>query len=618
MPVLSKRILDDIRSRCDIVDVIGGVVRLHKAGATFKGLCPFHQEKTPSFNVNPGKQIFHCFGCGVGGDVFAFVMKREGLDFMGSVRVLAQKAGVTLEFEAGAGGPERAERERLYAIHAELAKEYHRLLLSDSRADPARRYLAGRDLGAEVIESFQIGYAPESWDFVVAWAREKNFPAEQLLAAGLVAQSEKPESKGRLYDRFRNRIMFPICDEQGRVVAFSGRILIADPKAAKYVNSPETPIFRKSNLLFALNKARPAIVESRTAVVCEGQIDVIRCHAAGFSNAVASQGTAFTDHHARIIRRFADRVVLVFDPDTAGQNAALKTSLLFTEAGLDVQVARLPDGKDPDLFIRENGRAGFEKVLAGARHALDFLVEIHSVREDVKTSSGLRRVEQAGFEMVLRMPGMVERQSLLQRLAQRLGVSPQAVRADFDAYESRERARILRPAEPEAGPDPPAAVPPPPPEEAMLLEHLAADPELMPLADAYAPPVLFLHPLCRHVLASMMTSRRAGEDWMASLTARAGRGDGLMELATAIQMAPSKAGKHEFSREDAVKALILRLWTRYLKARKSDLQRQAAVGAEVDPRFYQLTGDIKALHNWDEGLAIIEAHLDELGGQKGS
>jgi DNA primase len=374
MPVLSKRILDDIRSRCDIVEVIGGAIRLHKAGGTFKGLCPFHQEKTPSFNVNPAKQIYHCFGCGAGGDVFAFVMKREGLDFMGAVRQLAQRANVKLEFEEGAGGPERAAREALYTIHAELAKEYHRVLLQDPRADAARRYLAGRDLGAEVIEKFQIGYAPESWDFAVEWARAKKFQVDQLLASGLVAQSERPDSRSRFYDRFRNRVMFPICDEQGRVVAFSGRILVADPKAAKYVNSPETPIFRKSNILFALNKARPAIVESRTAVVCEGQIDVIRCHAAGFTNAVASQGTAFTDHHARIIRRFADRVVLVFDPDTAGQNAALKTGLLFTEAGLDVRVARLPAGKDPDLFIRENGREGFEKVLTEARHALDFLV----------------------------------------------------------------------------------------------------------------------------------------------------------------------------------------------------------------------------------------------------
>jgi hypothetical protein len=231
----------------------------------------------------------------------------------------------------------------------------------------------------------------------------------------------------------------------------------------------------------------------------------------------------------------------------------------------------------------------------------------------VKSSSGLRRIEQAAFEMVLRMPGMVERQSLLQRLAQRLAVSPQAVKGDFESYESRERARGSRPAEPDAGTAPAAAAPPPPPEEAMLLEHLAADPELLPLAEAYAPLFLFGHPLCKRLLESMLASRKRDEDWMASLTAGAARGDGLMELASAIQMAPSKAGTHEFSREDAVKALILRLWTRHLKARKADMQRQAAAGTEVDPRFYQLTGDIKALHNWDEGLAIIESHLEEPG-----
>jgi DNA primase len=609
MPVLSKRILDDIRTRADIVDVIGAVVRLQKAGGRFRGLCPFHQEKTPSFHVNPDRQIFHCFGCGAGGDVFAFVMKREGLDFMGAVRILAQKAGVTLEFEAGgAGGPERQERERLYSLHAEMAKEFHRLLLEDPRAAEARRYLAGRDLGEAVVKDFQIGYAPDGWSHVIDWAAARQFTIQELQSAGLVAQSDK-DGRIRYYDRFRNRIMFPICDEQGRVVAFSGRILVNDPKAAKYVNSPETPIFRKSHILFGLHRARPAIVETRTALVCEGQIDTIRCHAAGFTNAVASQGTAFTENHARIIRRFADRVALVFDPDKAGQTAALKTALLFAEAGLDVRVARLPEGKDPDLFIREQGRVGFEKILAEARHALDFVVEIHSAREDVGSSSGLHRVEQAAFELIRKMTGQVERQELMQRLARLLGFNPQAVKSDFDAFEAKERARAFRPGEPE--PAAPAVEKMPlPPEEVMLLEHLSADPELIPLGEAYVPPKLLSHPLCRQLLALMVEARKAGDDWL-TLASEQGRDAGLMELATAIQMAPSKAGKAEFSRQDAVEALILRLWMRRLKARKMELQRQAGAGGEVDPRFYQMTGDIKGLHSWKDGLAIIESYLME-------
>jgi len=613
MPVLSKRILDDIRSRCEISDVIGGVVRLQKAGANFKGLCPFHQEKTPSFHINTARQMYHCFGCGAGGDVFAFVMKREGLDFMGAVRLLAGRAGVKLEFEEGAGGPERAERERLYAIHDALAKEFHRVLLSDPRAESARRYLAGRDLGETVIADFQLGFAPDGWDFVMDWAKRQKVPEDALLGAGLVARAEKP-GEARYYDRFRNRIMFPIWDEQGRVVAFSGRILTADPKAAKYVNSPETPIFRKSNLLFALNKARPAIVESRTALVCEGQIDVIRCHAAGFPNAVASQGTAFTENHARIIRRYADRVVLVFDPDTAGQNAAVKTGTLFTEAGLDVRVARLPAGKDPDLFIRERGRAGFETVLSEALHVLDFLVELLSGREDMRSPSGLRRVEHAAFDLVMRSPEQVERQALVQRLAGRLGVNPLAVRADYEAYEARARARAARAGgpEPEAAEPTEAASAPPPPEELMLLEHLAADTELVPLAEAYAPPLLFTHASCRRLLLAMIEARKAGDDWMETLTAVVERDVPLLTFASAVQMAPSKAGRHEFSREDAVKDLIRRLWTRYLKAQKAELQRRAAAGGEVDSRFYQLTGDLKALHDWEGGLAIIEAHLAEM------
>jgi DNA primase len=614
MPVLPKRILDDIRSRNDIVDVVGAVVRLTKAGSAFKGLCPFHQEKTPSFQVNPARQIFHCFGCGAGGDVFAFLMKREGLDFMGAVRQLAQKANIPLEFEDGpGGGAERAQREKLYAIHAELAKEYHRILLSDPRADAARRYLAGRELVGETVKDFQIGYAPDGWDFVTGWAKKAGVAEELLLLAGLTARAEpRPGMPERMYDRFRDRVMFPICDEQGRVVAFSGRIMKPDAKAAKYVNSPETPIFRKSAILFALHRARARIVEVRTAIVCEGQIDVIRCHSAGFTNAVASQGTAFTENHARIIRRFADRVILVFDPDAAGQNAGLKTGLLFTEAGLDVRVARLPEGKDPDLLIKEKGKEGFEAVLAEARQVLDFYVEVHSAREDVRNPSGLRRVEMAAFELIKRMPDLAERESLLQRLAQRLAVNPQAVQRDFDNFDARERARQSRPEEPLPKEPEQAAIKPPPPEEELLLEHLAADPGLIHLAEAYAPPVLFHHDWSRQMLAAMTEARRNAGDWRDVLTANTGRHEGVMTWAAAVQMAPSKAGRQEFSREDAVKALILRLWVRHLKARKTDLQRQAASGGDVDPRFYQLTGDIKALNQWDEGLAIIEAHLEDL------
>jgi len=612
MPVLSKRILEEIRSRCDIVDVIGSTVRLQKAGANFKGLCPFHQEKTPSFHVNPARQIFHCFGCGAGGDLFAFIMKREGLDFMGAVRQLAARSGVALEFESDGDGVAREARESLYTLHAELAKEYHRLLLRDPRAEAARRYLAERELGESVVESFQIGFAPEGWDFVGRWAQAHGVAEARLIEAGFRVRSEAP-GESRCYDRFRNRIMFPIWDEQGRVVAFSGRLLVADAKAAKYVNSPETPIFRKSRLLFAMDKARAAIVESRLALVCEGQIDVIRCHAAGFTNAVASQGTAFTENHARLIRRFADRVTLVFDPDAAGQNASLKTGLLFAEAGLDVRVARLPPGQDPDQFIRQRGRAGFEQVLADARPMLDFLVDLVGSREDMGTSSGLSRVQQAAFDLIIRQPEQVGRQALVHRLAERLGAHPLAVRADYEAYEARARSRAFRSPEPAAAEAGPPKAEPPPPEELLLLEHLAADGELTAFAAPYLPPALFTHAGCRRLAAVLLAAGKAGGDWMERVAADPERDPELVALASAVQMAPSKAGRNEYTREDAVKGLILRLWVRYLKAQKADWQRHAAAGGEYGPRLYQLTGDIKALRDWAGGRAIIESYLAEMG-----
>jgi len=263
--LISKSVLDDIRFRCDIVDVIDAYITLPQKGTIIKALCPFHKEKTPSFNVNRQRQIFHCFGCGAGGDVFKFVMLYEHVDFIGAIKILAEKAGIPLQFKKGS--EPYADKEILLTIHEEAAALFHRQLLQSPDAQIAREYLHKRQITTEVIEDFMIGYAPESWDFLLQWALKKGHPLQMLDLAGLLIRREEDRGANPYYDRFRSRIMFPIRNEQGRIVAFSGRTLLQDPKAAKYVNSPETPLFRKSHILYALDRARREIVETREAII---------------------------------------------------------------------------------------------------------------------------------------------------------------------------------------------------------------------------------------------------------------------------------------------------------------------------------------------------------------
>ena len=363
---VTEQVIEEVRARIDIVELIGARLTLKKSGATFKGCCPFHHEKTPSFHVNPVKQFYHCFGCGEHGDVFTYLMKQDGLTFMDAVRTLADRVGVAIREDVDLHAQ---SRNQLYAIHAELAAFYQRCLKQTREAEVARQYLSSRQLSDEVVAHFGIGYAPLTpRDAILQWADKHRYTAEQLVSAGILAPPKNPDRPNDYYDRFRGRLMFPICDRQGRVVAFSGRILDAKSHPAKYVNSPETDIFTKSRVLYALDKAAAKIVKHprREAIVCEGQIDVIRCHACGFETAVASQGTAFTKEHVALLKKQADSVVLVFDGDSAGRKAALRTGALFLEEEIPVRVAALPKGEDPDSLLRDKGPGPFRELLESA------------------------------------------------------------------------------------------------------------------------------------------------------------------------------------------------------------------------------------------------------------
>ncbi len=320
---LSRATREQIRAANDIVEVIGSYLPLKRAGANFVALCPFHKEKTPSFNVNPQRQVFHCFGCHAGGDVFEFVKQYENIDFPEAVRRLAERARIPLTYEkSDPGSYGRPLKEQLLQIHKQIAQRWQNALASEAAGQLARDYLAQRGVSAEAIQLFRLGAAPDLWDDTVNWAKSKGYELSLVEQAGLILR--RTEGDG-YYDRFRRRLMFPICDEQGRVIGFSGRVLPGDEKAPKYVNSPETPIFTKSKVFFGLDKSRRAVLDAGYAVICEGQLDLIAAYMAGVQNVVAPLGTAFTADHARILRRYVTEVVSCFDSDEAGQTAAVRS-----------------------------------------------------------------------------------------------------------------------------------------------------------------------------------------------------------------------------------------------------------------------------------------------------
>jgi len=421
--------LDRIRTANDIVDVIGGYLPLKRAGANFTALCPFHKEKSPSFNVHPHKQIFHCFGCHKGGDVFTFVKEYENIGFVDAVRRLADRAKIPLEMDNNPGAQEaRHIKDQLLQIHDQLTTRWQSCLANEAAGQLARDYLAKRGVSEEGIKLFRIGAAPDAWDDTVNWATSKGFDLAVVEKAGLII---KKEETGRYYDRFRGRLMFPICDEQGRVIGFSGRVLAGDEKTAKYVNSPETPIFTKSKVFFALDKSKRAILDAGFAIVCEGQLDSIACFMAGVQNIVAPQGTAFTEQHARIIKRYVDEVVLCFDSDNAGQNAAVRALDSLLASGIAVRVAVMPPKDDPDSFIKANGGDAFRELIKRADGFFDYYLKRLCDTNDITTDKGRIAVVREMSEAVRKTGNPVLVDKYAQKTALRLGVTPEATRKEF-------------------------------------------------------------------------------------------------------------------------------------------------------------------------------------------
>ncbi len=427
MPPIPNEIIEQVAAANDIVEVIGGYFPLRRMGGTFKALCPFHQERTPSFNVNPHRQIFKCFGCGAGGSVFRFVMDYEHVDFPTAVRKLAEKANIKIpEAEMSAADYERADmRRRLLSLHADAAEFFHQQLMRGKSADAARDYMTKRGLSAEVAKSWKIGFAPDSWDGLLGPMRDGGYSEEELKQSGLFSTGEEGD---RMYDRFRGRVMFPICNDTGEVIAFSGRVLFAEASPAKYVNSPETLLFTKGAVLFGLNKSKRALIDKKQAIVCEGQVDLITAFEAGVQNVIAPQGTAFTDRQARILKRYVDEVVLCFDADAAGEKAAERSLPQLLAEGLLVRVVAMPQGEDPDSLIRKAGAEAFRERVAAAKDFFDYQIARQVRVPEFSTPRGKIAAARKLAELIAFLPEGIAREAVLSDAAMRLEVGQQDLR----------------------------------------------------------------------------------------------------------------------------------------------------------------------------------------------
>ncbi|MFZ3588186.1 DNA primase [Bacillus sp. DJP31] len=429
---ISEDIIEKIRNTIDIVDVVSEYVQLKKQGKNYFGLCPFHGENSPSFSVSTEKQIYHCFGCGAGGNIFSFLMEIEGLSFLEAIKHAAKNASVELpeSYDQPATSKYSSHELKMIEAHELLKKFYHHLLVNTKEGEQPLQYLNNRGLTKEIIDTFGIGYSPSSWDFATNFLQKRGFSLDLLESAGISIRN--PE--GRYFDRFRNRIMFPIWNLQGQVTAFSGRII--DSGEPKYLNSPETEIFQKSKTLYGFHLARSHIRKKQQAILLEGFVDAIALHRAGISNVIATMGTALTDEQIRIIRRNVDNVTVCYDSDKAGIEAAYRATSLLKAAGCEVRVAVMPEGLDPDDYINKFGESKFRTDVIGASltvmaFKLQYLRKGKDLRDEADRISYIDEV----LKEIAQLEKPVERDHYLRSLAEEFSISLEALKSQqFQVY----------------------------------------------------------------------------------------------------------------------------------------------------------------------------------------
>lgn len=430
--------VEEIKNKIDIVELISGYLTLKKAGVNYKGLCPFHSEKTPSFMVSSERQTFKCFGCGKGGDVFTFIEEIEGMDFYDSLKFLAGKAGVELKrrdnFNISGKSAEPTEKSKVFEINDLAAKLYHKILIDHPKADRARKYLAERGINEETIKNWQLGYAPRSWDLLIKFLAKKGFSEKEIFKAGMLVFGEN----GRYWDRFRGRIMFPISNISGQIVAFTGRVLDdSDPKVAKYLNSAESPIYIKGKTIYALNRARAEVRAQNTAVMVEGQMDVLACHQAGFKNVVAVSGTALTAEQLKILARYSPNVIFSFDSDTAGKNALKKAITLALQNDVNARVLLLPGFKDPDEAIKSD-RKNFEIAIKSAKPALESWIDSLVFDQGISDVGAKKSISKEILPVIKIISNSIEREHYTKYLAKKIAMSESAISEQLGKTNSEE------------------------------------------------------------------------------------------------------------------------------------------------------------------------------------
>lgn len=419
---MEDSIIDEVKSRIDIVELIQEYISLKQAGANFKALCPFHNEKTPSFFVSPEKQIWHCFGCGEGGDIFKFVMKMEGIEFPDALRLLAKKAGVVLKRQDPAL---QTKRSRLFNILSLASQFYHKALLSSKAGQIAREYIKERKIDDLTLDQFCLGFAPDLWDALSNFLTRKGFKKEEIIESRLVIKKQE----GGFYDRFRNRLMFPIWDVHGNVVGFGGRILPgaktgSPEEPAKYINTPQTFVYDKSKVLYGLNFAKQEIRKEKKAVVVEGYMDVIASHQAGIKNVVASSGTALTPDQIKLLKRYTENIILAFDMDVAGDSATKRGIDQAIGLGMNVRIAQLPAGKDPDECIKSgpDGVKIWQKAISEAKRIIDYYFTNTLKNLNLDVVEDKKRAAEILLPIISNIPNQIEKAHYIQKLARELKV----------------------------------------------------------------------------------------------------------------------------------------------------------------------------------------------------
>lgn len=451
---IPKESIEQVLSATDIVELISSYVPLKRAGAQYRANCPFHNEKTPSFYVNPARQSFHCFGCGKGGDVISFVRDYENLPFTEAVRKLAGRSGVQIREEEAdpLADQKRRSKGRLLDLHREAADFFHELLLKSPDAAHAREYLKSRGFGREMAVNWTVGWMPDNPRVFLDWARSRKFTGRELKDSGICSLRDENQPASGLFVRFLDRLMFPIRNEIGDVIAFSGRQLRENKNSGKYVNSPETFVFRKSRTLFALDRAKKPILREKAALLCEGQLDVISCHEQGIDHALAPLGTAFTQEHAKLLRRYTSHVLACYDSDKAGVAASERLFRELAPEGLSMRVVCMPAGDDPDTFLKSHGVEAFRSLLGGAKEFFDFKLEYARAQGWLDTASGRTTALSECAEILALMGDVASRENQINSVVAHLQTSSSALRQEIARIKAKPQRAQRDRSEPDVSP----------------------------------------------------------------------------------------------------------------------------------------------------------------------